>query len=145
MTASHTTVHLYHSNKLLIDWQDTSAEYLGGQGWKEFWVDVVVNRVPWNHVRFQYISSSFAWNCCRICLMKTQNFFNWLESLSAAFTDIMNHLQSVISQEFGIAINAMNYRSKVCSTEPWLICVKRTLKRRVPDSATLTSTMVNTW
>merc|ERR550537_94767 len=29
---------------------DTSAEYLGGQGWKDFWVDVVVDGVPWNHI-----------------------------------------------------------------------------------------------
>jgi len=27
---------------------DTSADYLGGQDWKTFWVDVVVNQVPWD-------------------------------------------------------------------------------------------------
>jgi len=29
---------------------DTAAEYLGGMDWKDFWVDLVANRVPWDGI-----------------------------------------------------------------------------------------------
>ena len=29
---------------------DTAAEYLGGRDWKDYWVDLVANRVPWEDI-----------------------------------------------------------------------------------------------
>merc|ERR1712013_293265 len=42
---------------------DTKAEYLGGQDWKAFWVDLISNRLPWDDIEM-FVERTMA-NLCQ--------------------------------------------------------------------------------
>ena len=71
---------------------DTAAEYLGGRDWKDYWVDLVANRVPWEDIEIM-LERTMANLCQRNTDIRKGKCYTYLYDTITAH--VKDHLKSL--------------------------------------------------